>query len=273
MRSYSPGRALAERFDAQHQWYQSRISRARNANIITRASPAKNNTQPEAVAVSQPSPPAHARGTELRARLRVLGQKDDLSWSLAQMKAALLAGGYSVSAYETKAQLRVRTKALAAAADARWAAEEEAAAVEAAAAAAAAAVVTANKQTAARKFRSRSRALLRMRGTLDRKDLGATQRGDESSDDEISLTDDEGDAIESSRSQHSSHRASFRQRGATYASARATPMKPSNPSPPAANEVPSAEAVHPMLAALRTLLLPEFANGTPWAAHVGKCLA
>ena len=276
-RSASPGRLIAERFEAQHQWYQSRLSRARSANIITRTSPAKKQ-EAEAAPTAETSSPSAAiprKVTELRCRLRVLAQKDEHSWSLSQMKAALILAGYSVNVNETKASLRSRTKALAAAEGALAAAEAEAAEaaeLEAAAAAAAAA----NKQNAARKFRSRSRALLRARNTPKRKGAGGTHRDEDSSDDEITLSDDE-EIIDSSRSQPSSYRASFRQRGATFASARGqgTPMKATadEGNRPAAALPSDHDAVQPMLALMRSLLLPEFTNGTPWATHVSKCLA
>ena len=75
------------------------------------------------------------RQKELRVRLRILFEREEVAWGIKEMKAVLVAGGMSLDGTEAKAELQRLTKALARAAKAQWDAEEAAEAARAMAAA------------------------------------------------------------------------------------------------------------------------------------------
>lgn len=213
--------------------------------------------------------PVHARGTELRARLRVMERRDETSWSVNEMKAALKAGGLDVTGSVDKAELRSRTKALHEAAKARWAAEAEAEAImtaKALAEAAEAQMAAQHKQAAADKFKARSRHLLRSRGRAEPAAGGGTDRADVSDDSEF-----DSDILSNRSSQPpSSHRGTFRARGGAGAALSARGAGGREAAAPAVGQEAREDEV---LTMLHAVLVPRcLPRRTAWAQAVARCL-
>lgn len=217
-------------------WYQSRLERARASNTVKRAITTATDESR-----TKPSFDLGAsRQTELSMRMRILGERDDSTWTAREMQAALNAGNLANTSHKSrdKAELRQMTHALAAAARAQAqeaAAEAKAAAVEQAEAAAAPAVspVRAGRRVTRRPAfwaldQARPRAAAA--GAL-REAAGDTHRTGEVSEDEssasLSLSEDETSLQDYASS---SYRASFRARGAAYAARAAAGAPPQGPS-------------------------------------------
>lgn len=245
---YAPGQWSESQ--PPNDWYRSRLQRARIANLISRVAETEQTEEANSWQAAAKRLEGTTRVSELRARLRILAQRDETSWGNKEMKAALAASGVSTNGDVSRAELCSMVKGMAEKAVAEWEAE----AANAIVAREIRATVEKKKEasnTIARKFRSLGARTQKVMNAGD--DTLRTAEGDSSDEDAASTT----------RSSSSSHRATFRTMGATYAS-KAVPAESTQPDP---LEEDSIRRV------VRDVLIPEFAEETLWAHLVGRCLA
>lgn len=235
----APAQAAVSRND--HQWYASRVNRARSANAaaksVVRTSPVKQRAEPFREAKRQ---------TELHARLRVLTARDESCWGVNEMRAALASGGVSTDGAREEMVRMIHR--LVAQSDETWAEKEVQEAVE---------VKAQSGRPVARSepFWARSREVLRSRG--QRAGSNTTPRSDvsnESDDESCTLSDDE------SIYQLASYRASFRSRGASHAARKRAVVTSAAP------EVGREARLW------RCFPSPNSADGAHWVQAISSCL-
>ena len=196
------------------------------------------------------------RVTELRARLNVLFERRDATWSSDEMLRVLSAGGITPDPTATRAELVVLTHALAETAAEQWAVEEAAAWAKAQADAAARA---SEEQKAAthNKFRVRGKQ-------FKLPTFGFAKGGAKPQSQESTVRSSE---ASSSRSDENDPPASFRARTREPGHRRTALARPA----PSEAE----EQAEELRRRLRAVLVPDFVENTFWADTVdslGKCV-
>ena len=176
--------------------------------------------------------------SELRVRLKVLSERSEAMWGIKEMKAALTVAGARLDPTWNADELRMNTKAMANAVQARWAEEAELEALKARA--------EGIRYAAKEKFRSRGAMV---RSSTD----GETPRLDylsDSSEEDVAVP---------------SFRATFRARGATNPS----PREYETNLPMYGTKV---QAEQELFDNFRKVLVPPLAEGTFWAHLIEQCI-
>ena len=239
-----------KRHAPKHEHYESRLMRARSANLrasVPSVSTGELHEIDEEGSVDQETSSESdgvTRVTELRMRLRILMERDQVQWGAKEMKLALKSGGVDVpDSFTDKAELRTMIFILAEAAHAKWAREAEADL--------AAAKAAVGRPTWKHTLRARSLAVLGSRSSATtsyamgtRGIEGDTDRGDDDDSDEEDSTElresihklgEEGESDSSQRSagggqRPSSYRKGFRAKGASHTAAAAREqLQPAKP--------------------------------------------